>query len=134
MGKWLSEFLADHQESGPDIPDTLDSLSGVSGSETIRAGEKNCSTGQPITPLQSGWLVVYRNREGKLCGGSDDRAHGTVSRCDWTPPGWTLWLTDGQQIPLRSVTGVTRTNAAGDLLAAWEVRTHGLDGNKEAYG
>jgi hypothetical protein len=33
MGKWLDRFSADNQESLPDIPDIVPSVSGLSGSD-----------------------------------------------------------------------------------------------------
>lgn len=86
----------------------------------------------PIPPLQPGWLVTYRNRQGKLSGGSGDRAHGTVQECRWDSTGWTLYLTDGQQVSLSLIQAVGKADNMGHILAAWTVREHGIDGNRKS--
>lgn len=84
----------------------------------------------PLTPpIETGWLVVYRDRTGKLCGGSDDRAHGTVADCKREEGQWVVALTNGQQLPLSSIRGVASTCPDGSIRAAWTVREHGYDGN-----
>ena len=83
----------------------------------------------PLAPLQSGWLVVYHDRNGVLCGGCDDRAHGTVESCQWDGMAWTVHLTDGQQLPLWAIRSVGKTDADGHVLAAWTVKDHGYDGD-----
>jgi hypothetical protein len=85
----------------------------------------------PLTPLQPGWLVVYRDRRGALCGGCDDRTHGTVDACMWQDSAWMVLLTDGQHLPIASIRSVGSTNAEGHLIAAWTVREHGYDGRRE---
>ena len=85
----------------------------------------NCG---PVSPLQPGWLVVYRDRAGTLCGGCDERQHGTVQGCRWDGSAWTVTLTDGQMLPLRAILSVGKTDAAGRVVAAWTARTHGYDG------
>ncbi len=82
----------------------------------------------PTPPLQPGWLVAYQNRAGVLCGGCDDRQHGTVQECRWTGNGWTVELTDGQRLPLSIIRSVGRTDDVGKIVAAWTVREHGFDG------
>ena len=82
----------------------------------------------PTAPLQPGWLVVYRNSSGSLCGGADDRLHGTVDRCLWDGTTWMLVLTDGQRLSLRAITSVGKTDTSGRVVAAWDVRGHGLNG------
>jgi hypothetical protein len=77
----------------------------------------------PEEPLQPGWLVCYRDQRGALCGGCDDRQHGTVAGCRWTAGAWTVHLTDGQRLPLSIIRGVTTPDGA-----AWTVREHGYDG------
>ncbi len=74
-------------------------------------------------PLQPGWLVVYRDQRGALCGGCDDRPHGTVATCQWDGQGWTVLLTDGQRLPLTRIRAVTQHDGT-----AWEVRGHGYTG------
>lgn len=83
----------------------------------------------PEPPIQAGWLVVYRDRNGNLCGGCDDRTHGTVKVCRWIEQGWVVMLTDGQQLPLTAIRSVGSINAEGKLYAAWTVREHGYDGH-----
>jgi len=127
MGKWLDKFSADTQESLPDIPDILPSVSGLSGPHIEVSAEIT-----PNPPLQPGWLVAYRDRQGVLCGGCDDRQHGTVQACQWDGNGWTLWLTDGQRMPLSMIRSVGQTDDTGQIVAAWTVREHGYDGEGSA--
>jgi len=47
----------------------------------------------PESPLQYGWLIAYRDRQGRLRGGSDERERGTVQECRWDGRGWTIFLT-----------------------------------------
>jgi hypothetical protein len=82
----------------------------------------------PLAPLRH-WLVSYRNPRGMLCGGCDDRQHGTVEECRWTAGGWTVHLTDGQQLPLTIIRGVTKPDGT-----AWTVREHGYDGEGPVDG
>ena len=85
-----------------------------------------------IAPLQADWLVVYRDQKGVLCGGCDDRAHGTVDRCVWEGRSWSVCLTDGQRLPITAIRGVGQTDPTGRLVAAWTVREHGLDGQRDS--
>lgn len=84
----------------------------------------------PALPLAPGWLVAYRDRHGVLCGGCDDRPHGTVQECRWGGVSWTVHLTDGQRLPLVNIRSVGKTNGEGKLVAAWTVRECGYDGMK----
>lgn len=84
----------------------------------------------PIPPLQPGWLVVYRDQRGALCGGCDDRQHGTVDACRMDRNGWTLSLTDGQEMPLSVIRSVGQTDEAGQIIAVWTTREHGYDGER----
>jgi hypothetical protein len=95
--------------------------------------------GELIPPLQPGWFVVYHSRTPvlyekqwvyPLCGGCNDRVHGTVQKCAWDGVAWTVILTDEQRLPLQAIVSVGRTNAAGEVLAAWTVREHGYDGEE----
>jgi len=64
MGKWLAKFSADMQESLPDIPDTITSVSGLSGHD-LEVSAKNTSphpADDPTSPLAPGWLVTYEKR------------------------------------------------------------------------
>jgi len=83
----------------------------------------------PLPPLHPGWLVAYRDRLGVLCGGCDDRAHGTVAVCLWERTTWTVMLTNGQRLPLPAIRSVGQIDAAGQLVTAWTVKEHGVDGN-----
>lgn len=85
----------------------------------------------PMPPLQPGWLVCYRDRRGVLCGGCDDRQHGTVDECRWDGKEWTIHLTDGQRLPLFIIRSVGQTDCAGRIVAAWTVREHGYDGRRQ---
>ena len=82
----------------------------------------------PAEPLQSGWLVCYRDRAGRLAGGCDDRQNGTVEQCQWDDAAWLVWLTNGDALPLRRIRSVGKTDATGRIVAAWTVREHGYDG------
>lgn len=84
---------------------------------------------EPLAPILPGWLVTYRDQEGRLCGGSEDKAHGTVQECAWDAGRWTVCLTDGQQVPLWRMKAVGQTDDNGRICAAWTVREHGYDGN-----
>jgi hypothetical protein len=86
----------------------------------------------PTPPLRPGWLVVYRDQRGVLCGGCDDRQRGTVGACRWEGNGWTVHLTDGQRLPLSLIRSVGKTDEAGQLVSAWTVKAHGYDGTGEA--
>lgn len=81
-----------------------------------------------IPPLLPGWVVSYRDRDGRLCGGCDDRDHGTVRECRWEGRAWAVHLTDRAAIPLSHVRSVGQTDEAGQIVAAWCVREHGFDG------
>lgn len=84
---------------------------------------------EPLAPILPGWLVTYRNRQGHLCGGAEDREHGTVRECRWDAAHWMLCLTDGQQMPLSFIRAVGQTDVNGRICTAWTVREHGYDGN-----
>jgi hypothetical protein len=88
----------------------------------------------PAAPLHPGWLVAYRDRRGVLCGGCDDRAHGTVDECRWGGKAWTVILTDGQRLTLPAIRSVGQTDAAGQLVAAWTVKEQGADGQGPIEG
>ena len=100
----------------------------MSAAPTHPQEEAVIEVASPTPPLHPGWLVVYRDRRGVLCGGCDDRAHGTVHACRWNEHTWTVWLTDGQQLPLSMVRSVGQTED-GHLVAAWTVWPHGYDGD-----
>lgn len=85
--------------------------------------------GSPIPPIKNGWLVTYRGRDGRLAGGHEDRARGTVQACLWNGTSWTVCLTDGRRLPLLAVLAVAKTNSKGRICGSWSVREHGCDGN-----
>lgn len=91
---------------------------------------RTSSAQSPEAPIRPGWLVAYRDRHGALVGGSDDRARGTVQECRWEAGRWTVFLTNGQQVPLSQVVGVVKTGATGRIIVAWTVRRHGYDGEQ----
>ncbi len=80
--------------------------------------------------LQPGWLVAYRDSDGRLRGGADERYAGTVAACDDA----FVTLTTGERVALGCVVGVSRISRTGAIAAAWVVARHGLDGTKEAVG
>lgn len=83
-------------------------------------------------PLQPGWLVSYRDRQGRLRGGCDERGQATVQTCTWNGRGWLVILTNGEQLPLSRIVSVGQTDAQGRVIAAWTVREHGFDGGGQA--
>ena len=130
MGKWLAKFSADMQESQPDIPDILPSVSGLSGPDS-GVSVKNTPPhppGEPTPPLQVGWTIAYMDDAWTLRGGFVDRSHATVEACRWTAGAWMVRLTDGQEIPLSRVRSVGAVDYKGRLYGAWTVREHGYDG------
>ena len=132
MGKWLAKFSPDIQESRTDIADivpTLPALSALSVPHIEIPAETT-----PTLPLQPGWLVAYRDQRGWLCGGCDDRQHGTIQECRWTAGAWTVHLTDGQEMPLSQVRSVGAVDHKGRLYGAWTVREHGYDGEGPIEG
>jgi hypothetical protein len=82
----------------------------------------------PTPPLQHGWLVIYRDGRGRLCGGMEDRRRGTVTAMDYSVSGWTVTVADGTRFPLSIVRSVAKTDGRGNVVAAWTVRAHGADG------
>ena len=86
---------------------------------------------KPLAPILPGWLVTYQDKAWKLCGGAEDRAHGTVQACHWEVGRWTVCLTDGQQVPLWTIRAVGKTDKEGRVLSVWTVREHGYDGRKQ---
>jgi len=81
-----------------------------------------------LAPLLPGWLVAYRDPQGRLRGGCDERESGTVQECQWNEQGWMVHLTDGQRLPLSTIRSVGRTDDVGKIVAAWTVRGHGFNG------
>ena len=84
-------------------------------------------------PIEAGWLVAYRDRAGKLCGGSDDRARGTVASCKREGGRWVVALTNGQQHPLSNIRGIVATYPNGSIRACWTVREYGYNGNGDKH-
>ena len=130
MGKWLAKFSADIQESSPDIPDILPSVSCLSGHDS-GVSVKNTPlhpAGESTPPLAPGWTIAYMDHTWSLCGGYEDRAHATVAECRWVAGAWTVTLTDGQTMPLSRVRSVGAVDHKGRLYGAWTVREHGYNG------
>ena len=126
MGRWTEE-LRRMQALIPAVRDTQIS-SMASEPVVVTHCPSPVTTPQPIPPIRSGWLVAYRDQQGVLCGGCDDRQRGTVRECQWRMGIWTVRLTDGQQLPLANIRSVGQTNGEGKIIAAWTVREHGYDG------
>ena len=82
----------------------------------------------PIPPLKRGWLVAYRDELGRLRGGCDERDLGMVWSCQWDGSAWMILLLNGVTLPLRSVVSVAKVNGRGDVIAGWEVKACGYDG------
>ena len=89
---------------------------------------QEATTEAAAPPLRPGWRVVYRDQQWVLCGGCNDRQHGTVAECQWVAGAWTVTLTDGQTMPLSRVRSVGAVDHKGCLLEAWTVKEHGYDG------
>ena len=87
----------------------------------------------PTPPLLPGWLVTYRDRDGRLCGGADDRQHGTIERLEWIPVHRTfeVILIGGQRLQLRQIRSIGQTDTTGKVIAAWTVEDHGHDGARK---
>lgn len=86
----------------------------------------------PEAPLRAGWLVAYRDGQGILRGGCEERDYGTVHECRWDGMTWSISLTDGNAIPLSRVVSVGKTDPKGNVIAAWTVRAHGYNGAEES--
>ena len=86
MGRWTEEL----RELQAMIPEVRDTLTSSTAPEPVGAVvfPSLVATPQPILPIRPGWLVAYQNRRGTLCGGCDDRQHGTVKECQWDGMGW----------------------------------------------
>ena len=128
MGRWLAKYSGDMPKSLLDIPDIVDKMGSVSGLsvpdwEVSAQNFPPQPANEPTPPHQPNWLVAYRDGRDTLCGGCDDREHGTVKDCRWEGNGWTVELTDGQRIPLCIVRGVTNLDGS-----ACKVREHSYDG------
>ncbi len=82
---------------------------------------------QPTPPIQPGWVISWRDQFGRLIGGWDEPELGTVAECTWTGSTWRVQLTTGNEVALRRIVGV-RKMRAGECIAAWTTREHGLDG------
>jgi|SRR5215472_220139 len=106
----------------------------TSGAFPLENADMECETKceAPLTlpeaPLRYGWVVVYRDQRGRLCGGWDERSTSTVTSCTWNGRTWTVLLKGGQRTALASVEAVGQVTLEGRLCAAWTVRVHGYDG------
>jgi hypothetical protein len=125
----LSSYLL-YRDSSQSTP--IDAESAKSAKPTSSHTDTDKLPSEPvIPPIQAGWLVVYHNAQGALCGGCLDRDHGTVESCSWDGV-WRVRLTDGTQLPLAVIRAVARTDKTGQVLAAWTVREHGYDGEERS--
>ena len=115
-----------------DIADIADSSEGVPSTsiEPVEAVAlpSPVTISQPIPPIRPGWLVTYRDAGGRVRGGCDERDHGTVAAMAYSLSGWTVTLTDGTRLPLSVVRAVAQTDSTGQVVEAWLVRAHGVDG------
>lgn len=82
----------------------------------------------PDPPISPGWLVAYRVADGHLVGGAFDRSAGTVTQAEYGALGWRVQVADGTWVPMAAIRSVAKTDPHGQVVAAWEVRAHGLDG------
>jgi hypothetical protein len=133
MGYWMdrAKQLTDHDESPAPIPSESLAMSGPEGAATTKTTSPDpIPVVPPAPPIQPGWFVTYSDRQGRLCGGWEDRQKATVTHCLWSERGWSVHLSDGQAIRLTAVRCVGQTNEQGELKAAWSVREHGLDGTR----
>ena len=71
-------------------------------------------------PLWPGWKSAYRD-QGRL-------QDGIVRQCIETGRSWAVELSKGHTIPLQRITSVAKTDAQGRVIAAWDTRAHGYDG------
>lgn len=94
----------------------------------------NVEGDSPIAPIRPGWLVAYRDPQGRLRGGSDERDQGTVAKVTWVHGSWTVWLTNGQALSLSMVRSVGKTNAEGRVITAWTTRDCGYNGENKLSG
>lgn len=120
--RW-SNCLVRHAPLTAPLRETVSPASTQAGQEAVMVESVS-----PTAPLFPGWLVAYRNREWVLCGGCDDRQHGTVQECRWSGAAWTVHLTDGQRLPLTAIRSVGKTDGERKLVGAWTIRAHGYDG------
>ena len=97
MGYWMERAK---QLREPDDPTRLSAEE-----ERPHSIDPEQAEASPMPPLQPGWLVGYRDRKGVSGGGCIDREHGTVEVCRWDGTGWTVYLTDGQRLPLSMIRG-----------------------------
>jgi len=79
-------------------------------------------------PIEPGSLVVYRDSDGTLRGGCDERQHGTIWKAHWSDDGWSFTLTDGTVLVDKAVISVAEVGTDGRIVAAWAVRDYGIDG------
>jgi hypothetical protein len=86
----------------------------------------------PEPPLKVGWLVAYKDRQGRLRGGCEEREAGTVQTCEWNGAGWVVTLPNGDRLPLSKIVSVAKTDPQGRILSAWTVREHGFNGEGSA--
>jgi hypothetical protein len=87
----------------------------------------------PAFPIYPGWLVAWRDSQGGLHGGDDERECGTVKEARYGAGGWSFTLVDGTEVPAKRIVSVAEVASDGRIIAAWTVRDHGLDGHKKVF-
>lgn len=119
------------QQERPGSSSTVQAGSSPSPAESRPCVNPPPASGSEI-PILPGWLVAYRGPDGKLRGGWEERDHGTIRKGRFSDGGWIFTLTDGTEISVRAIVSVAQVALDGRVVAAWTVREHGLDGNRDA--
>jgi hypothetical protein len=88
-------------------------------------------THQHAWPLQPGWIVAYRDQFGMLRGGCDEFERAIVMECQFDGVVWKVRLLGGEEVDLRAIRSVAKTDDNGEVIAAWTVRECGYDGEKK---
>lgn len=82
-------------------------------------------------PLKPGWFISYR-REGQLVGGPQEGDVGRVWKCVRDANRrLRVYTHAGLAVEEGAIEGVTEVNHDGNLVGAWSVSAHGLDGQRE---
>lgn len=82
-------------------------------------------------PIQPGWVITYRDAQGRSQGGADARQDGTVRSCHRIGAQWVVELTTGTRVGEAQIVGVASVSPQGKVLAAWTVQEHGLSGREQ---
>jgi hypothetical protein len=97
-------------------------------SRLLKAVPEKIKVVAPEPPLQTGWFVAYRDRQGRYRGGCDEPQIGTLRACRLDESGWTITFLNRDSIPLSRIISVGKTDSKGEVIAAWTVEAHGYDG------